>query len=50
MTLLNLNYFFIDTISKYSHIDGVRFNKGELIEEEDTVQSLGSHLVCWIIS
>lgn len=49
MTSLNLNYFFIDTISKYSHIDGVRFSKDELIEE-GTVQSLVSHLVCWIIS
>lgn len=49
MTLLNLNYFFIATISKYSHIDGVRFNKDELIEE-GTEQSIVSHLVCWIIS
>lgn len=38
MTSLNLNYFFIDTVSKYSHIDGMRFNKDELVEE-DTVLS-----------
>lgn len=49
MISLNLNYFFIDTISKYSHIDGMRFNKDELIEE-GTVHSLVSHLVCWIIN
>lgn len=49
MTSLNLNYFFIDTISQYSYIDGMRFNKDELIEE-GTVQSLVSHLACWIIS
>lgn len=49
MTSFNINWFFIDTISKYSHIDGLRFNKDELIEE-GTVQSLVSHLVCWIIN
>lgn len=45
MTSLNLNYFFRDTVSKYSHIDGMRFIKDKLMEE-DTVQSLVSHLAC----
>lgn len=48
MTSLNLNYFFIDTISQYSSIDGMRFNRDELVE--GAVQSLGSHLACWVIS